>query len=191
STAVPRLLTRMSASGACAKKASAPSAVERSAAMPEMSTSGKASRICRTASSTRAFPRPLTTTEAPARASPSAVARPMPAVDPVTIAVRPLSSIFMSFISNCGADDSLSGLHEPIGEAIGLALDRGIEHLDRVRIVLVREQGAFRVQYEAGGLHLLANGCRLNPMQRLGVAHARPDGGGVVYDDVGPTGLQP
>src|SRR5208282_6459546 len=28
-------------------------------------------------------------------------------------------------------------------------------------------------------------------MQRLGVASARPDGGGVVYDDVGPTGLQP
>ena len=28
-------------------------------------------------------------------------------------------------------------------------------------------------------------------MQRLGVARARPDGGGVVYDDVGPTGLQP
>jgi len=26
---------------------------------------------------------------------------------------------------------------------------------------------------------------------RLGVARARPDGGGVVYDDVGPTGLQP
>jgi hypothetical protein len=24
----------------------------------------------------------------------------------------------------------LSGLHEPIGEAVGLALDRGVEHLD-------------------------------------------------------------
>jgi hypothetical protein len=34
--------------------------------------------------------------------------------------------------------DDLSGLHEPIGEAIGIALDRGIEHLDRVRIVLKR-----------------------------------------------------
>src|SRR5277367_3420788 len=85
----------------------------------------------------------------------------------------------------------LSGLHKPIGEAVGLALDRGIEHLDRVWIVLVREHGAFRVQNEAGRLHLLANGYRLNPMQRLGVARARPDGGGVVYDDVGPTGLQP
>ena len=28
-------------------------------------------------------------------------------------------------------------------------------------------------------------------MQRLGVARARPCGGGVVDDDVGPTGLQP
>ena len=58
----------------------------------------------------------------------------------------------------------LSGFHEPIGEAIGLALDRGIEHLDRVRIVLVCEQGAFCVQYEAGRLHLRAKGCRLSPM---------------------------
>lgn len=66
-----------------------------------------------------------------------------------------------------------SGLHELIGEAIGFALDRGIEHLDRVRIGLVCEHGAFRVQYEAGRLHLRANGCRLNPMQRLGVARAR------------------
>ena len=85
----------------------------------------------------------------------------------------------------------LSGLHEPIGEAIGLTLDRGIEHLDRVRIVLVREHGAFRVQHEAGRLHLLADGRRGDPMQRLGVARARPCGSGVVDDDVGPTGLQP
>src|SRR5665213_4031353 len=35
----------------------------------------------------------------------------------------------------------LSGLHEPIGEAIGLALDRRIERLDRVLIVLVCEHG--------------------------------------------------
>ena len=28
-------------------------------------------------------------------------------------------------------------------------------------------------------------------MQRLGVPRSRPDGGGVVYDDVGPAGLQP
>jgi len=32
---------------------------------------------------------------------------------------------------------------------------------------------------------------QLNPMQRLGMARARPGGGGVVYDDVGPTGLEP
>ena len=86
---------------------------------------------------------------------------------------------------------SLSGLHEPIGEAIGLALDRGIEHLDRVRIVLVREQGAFRVQHKAGRLHLLANRCRVDPMQRLGVARARPNGGGVINYDIGPARLQP
>ena len=77
----------------------------------------------------------------------------------------------------CGPDDvkpaaDLSGLHEPIREAISLALDRGIEHLDRVLVAFVSEQGAFRVQYEAGRLDLLANRARLNPMQRLGVARA-------------------
>src|SRR5690606_197717 len=34
-------------------------------------------------------------TDAPARASPSAIAKPMPAVEPVTTALRPFSSIFM------------------------------------------------------------------------------------------------
>jgi len=53
----------------------------------------------RTASSTRAFPRPLTMIVAPARARLSAVARPIPAVDPVTIALRPLRLIFMSVSS--------------------------------------------------------------------------------------------
>src|SRR5215212_7246937 len=63
-----------------------------------MTLAGNAARICRTASSTRAWVRPLITTEAPAWASPSAVARPMPAVDPVTMAVRPLKSIFMCYL---------------------------------------------------------------------------------------------
>ena len=35
---------------------------------------------------------------------------------------------------------TLSGLHEAIGEAIGPALDRGIEHLGGVRVILVRER---------------------------------------------------
>jgi hypothetical protein len=74
------------------------------------------------------------------------------------------------------------GLVCTIGEAICPALDRGIEHLDRVLIVPVCEHGAFRVQYEAGSLHLRANGCRLNPMQRLGITRAPAVGGGVVYD---------
>ena len=40
-------------------------------------------------------------------------------------------------------------------------------------VVLVREHGAFRVQYEAGRLHLLANGFRPNRCQRLRVAKAQ------------------
>src|SRR3546814_2123018 len=47
-----------------------------------------------------------------------------------------------------------------------------------------------RVQYEARRLHLLADGSRVDPVQRLGVARARPCCGGVVDDDVGPAGLE-
>src|SRR3546814_13916193 len=39
-------------------------------------------------------------------------------------------------------------------------------------------------------LHLLADGSRVDPVQRLGVARARPCCGGVVDDDVGPAGLE-
>ena len=83
-----------------------------------------------------------------------------------------------------------SGPNEAIGEAVSLALDRGVEHLDRVRIILIREQGAFRVQHEARRLHFLTHGGRVDPMQRLGVARARPGDGGVIDNDVKPTRLE-
>ena len=44
-------------------------------------------------------------------------------------------------------DGSLSAPHKPIGEAIGLALDRRIEYLDGVRIVLA----ASRVWHASDG----------------------------------------
>jgi hypothetical protein len=60
-----------------------------------------------------------------------------------------------------------------------------------MRIALVSEHGAFRAQHKACRFHLLANGRRLDPMQRLGMTCARPSGGNVVYDDVKPTRLEP
>ena len=60
-----------------------------------------------------------------------------------------------------------------------------------MRIVLVTQHSAFRVQHKSCRFDLLANGCRVDPMQRLGTTCARPSGGNVVYDDVGPTRLQP
>ena len=85
----------------------------------------------------------------------------------------------------------MSEPHKPIGEAIGLALDRSIEYLDGVRIILVSQHGAFRVQHKAGRFHLLANSRRLYPMQRLGMTCARPSRCNVVDDDVKPTRLEP
>src|ERR1700691_1221745 len=97
---------------------------------------------------------------------------------PVRLAAESASGFYRNRCPT-SSESTLSGLHEPIGEAIGLALDQGVEHLDRVRIVLLREHGAFRVQHEAGCLHLLADGRWVDPMQRLGVARPRPCGGGV------------
>lgn len=68
----------------------------------------------------------------------------------------------------------MSGLYEPIGQAICFALYRGIEDLDRVRIILVREEGTFRVQYETRRLYLLADRRRVDTVKRLGVARAVP-----------------
>jgi len=60
-------------------------------------------------------------------------------------------------------------LDEPVGEAVGLALDRRLEHLGRMRIVLLREQVALRVEYESGCLHLLADGGWVDTVQRLSI----------------------
>jgi hypothetical protein len=65
-----------------------------------------------------------------------------------------------------------SGPHEPIGEAIGLALRDRTPWWSADRPC--SRAWLFPVQYEAGRLHLLENGCRVNPMKRLGVARARP-----------------
>jgi hypothetical protein len=48
------------------------------------------------AASTRCWLRPLTTTAAPDSASPRAMAKPIPAVDPVTMARVPLKSMIMA-----------------------------------------------------------------------------------------------
>src|SRR5690348_14948953 len=90
-----------------------------------------------------------------------------------------------------GADDSLSGAHKPIGEAIGLTLDRRIEYAHGMRTVPVSQHAAFRVQHKACGFHLPANSRRLDPMQRLGMTCARASGCRVVNDDVEPTRLEP
>jgi hypothetical protein len=52
-----------------------------------------------------------------------------------------------------------------------IRLDRGIEHLDRVRIVLVREHGAFRLQ-DIGDNPLQRDGARFGDLRRR---QPRPD----------------
>src|SRR5258708_38999448 len=92
---MPRLLMRMSASGTAAVRAFAPFLVRRSAARPCSLLFGTAALICEIASRTRASVRTLTMTVAPDSASPCAIANPMPAVEPVTIAVFPSRRISM------------------------------------------------------------------------------------------------
>src|SRR3954468_22014298 len=86
---MPRLFTRMSMSGSSRSSAAVPSSVATSAATPITSPCKLA-----TASSTRDGVRPFTATRAPALANPSAIASPMPWVEPVTSAVFPVRSMF-------------------------------------------------------------------------------------------------
>ena len=85
----------MSTSGSAANSRSAPSAVATSAATPPISAPGSSPRSSSTTASTRAASRPLTTACAPHAASRATIARPMPCVDPLTKAVRPLRSMSM------------------------------------------------------------------------------------------------
>jgi hypothetical protein len=95
---MPALLMRMSTSGSAATSALQPAAVETSAATPRTLALGTTFVIAATAASTLAWVRPLTTTVVPAEASPLAMAWPMPEVEPVTSAVFPVRSIFMTYL---------------------------------------------------------------------------------------------
>src|SRR3989449_11097784 len=90
----------MSVAGTRAIRAATPAAVPRSAATPETCAPapGAARRTSAVAARTRDSVRPFTMTAAPSRASARAMARPMPAVEPVTTAVLPAScrSIYVS-----------------------------------------------------------------------------------------------
>ena len=92
---MPILLTRMSASGTARVRVAAPSAVARSAAIPASVAPGTSCCNFATAAAVRPASRPLSVTAAPAAARPRAIAKPMPAVEPLTTADRPFRSIIM------------------------------------------------------------------------------------------------
>src|SRR6478735_7829677 len=93
---MPRLLTRMSAAGTASRSSAAPCSVARSQATVRSSAAGSAARSAPAADSSRSRLRPVSTTRAPAPASPVAMERPMPWDDPVTTAVLPARSIRMA-----------------------------------------------------------------------------------------------
>src|SRR5919106_3559507 len=102
---MPTLLIRMSAAGSVATKVSQPCAEPRSAITPRTIAPGTASFRAALAWSTEACVRPLITVLAPAVANPSATAKPMPAVEPVTTAVLFERSIFMGCSPHGQAED--------------------------------------------------------------------------------------
>ena len=88
----------------------------------------------------------------------------------VDLCLRALLLQSLATLSNLSSNSTPNlSLHEPVGEAVGLALDRRLEHLGRVRILLLREQVALRVEYEARSLHLLADDGRVDTVQRLSI----------------------
>src|SRR6266436_3000123 len=95
---IPTLLTRISATGSAFTRAAQPAVVPRSAAMPRKAAPGTARFSLASAASTPACLRPFTTTAAPASARPWAMAKPIPAVEPVTMAILSERSIFMGHL---------------------------------------------------------------------------------------------
>src|SRR5437879_2116247 len=94
---MPTLFTSTSTAGSFAITASAPAEPEKSAAMPSTFAAAAWDRIASTAASTRSCVRPFTWTCAPSLASDLAIANPIPAVDPVTRAIFPVSLRSTSF----------------------------------------------------------------------------------------------
>src|SRR2546422_6887579 len=95
---MPTLLTRMSADGSAFESAAQPSAVPRSAPTPRTVAPGTVRFNAAIALSTADFVRPFNTTTAPHSARPLAIAKPIPAVEPVTMAVLlDRSILIMSF----------------------------------------------------------------------------------------------
>src|SRR5947207_13664528 len=79
-----------------------PFGVARSAAIPLIFASRISFRTFSIVSSTRAWVRPVMTTDAPSRASARAIANPIPAVDPVTRVFFPSNCKFIaSFFCGC------------------------------------------------------------------------------------------
>src|SRR5258705_11337830 len=88
---MPRLFTSTSTLGKRLIVSFAASAVERSRASASSLADGTPSRMAAIASATRASLRPLMITRAPSAASSLAMAKPMPAVEPLTSASLSLS----------------------------------------------------------------------------------------------------
>ena len=91
---MPRLWTRMSASAKRSSVARVPSAVPRSAARPSRFPETPALLRAVRAWSTRFVLRPFTVRDAPSFGKPFAIAKPMPAAEPVTSACFPSSCRF-------------------------------------------------------------------------------------------------
>src|SRR6266481_6174771 len=102
---------------------------------------GSSVRSAWTADCTVASRRPLTNTRAPAAARPRAIARPIPALEPVTRAVFPVSSIFI---------DQHSAVRRIVADAPDLNTSAGTARIDKMfhmsaRFVHLRLHSEFSV----------------------------------------------
>src|SRR3954469_10782971 len=79
---------------------------------------------------------------------------------------------------------------ELVDELIGMAADRGIEHLQAVIVSRVAQRLALADELESGGNHLCLDRCRLDPVERVGGGDPGAGGAGMIDHDIGPAGLQ-
>src|SRR6185312_7572958 len=85
---------------------------------------------------------------------------------------------------------SLRRLAESIDELAGVAADRRIEHLDVQRILRVHQRIAGTIEHEARRFDFLLHHFGVDPVQRVGIAHARSGRRNMIDHDEYTTGLE-
>src|SRR5579862_9616539 len=126
----------------------------------------------------------------------SACSHPMPksyrkrvSVDALALAERHCGSFGHSAHLSAAAY-SLFGFAKAKTELIRMPADRRIEHLEFMVVCWITQHVTLAIELEAGGGHLILDGLRIDPVQRICIAHPGACFGHMIDDYKHAAGLQ-